>query len=85
MIAKYSGKNDETFSDFDAKKRKQTVEQLDKVMADLEKFVKTDDEKTIEQNAPMIERLGTRNAYHIGQIIYVRRLQGSWNPEIGVK
>jgi hypothetical protein len=54
-------------------------------MVDLEKFVETADEKTIEQNAPMIARLGTHNAYHIGQIIYVRRLQGSWNPEMGVK
>jgi hypothetical protein len=61
------------------------VEQFDKVMLDLEKFVETADEKTIEQNAPMITRLGTHNAYHIGQIIYVRRLQGSWNPEMGVK
>jgi uncharacterized damage-inducible protein DinB len=83
--AKYSGKNDETFSDFDAKRWKQIVEQFDKVMLDLEKFVETADEKTIEQNAPMIARLGTHNAYHIGQIIYVRRLQGSWNPEMGVK
>ncbi len=25
------------------------------------------------------------NAYHIGQIIFVRKLQGSWDPEKGVK
>jgi len=42
--AKYSGKNDETFSNFDAKRWKQTVEQFDKVMLDLEKFVDTADE-----------------------------------------
>src|SRR5579871_2020829 len=82
---KYSGKNDETFDAFDAKKWKETVARLDKVMFDLEKFVETADEKTIEKNAPTIARLGTHNAYHIGQIIYIRRLQGSWNPENGVK
>jgi hypothetical protein len=27
----------------------------------------------------------THNAYHVGQIVYVRKLQGSWNPEKGVK
>ncbi len=32
-----------------------------------------------------IAHVGMHNAYHIGQIIYIRRLQGSWNPEKGVK
>lgn len=82
---KYSGKNDETFNDFDAKKWNETVRQLDKVMVDLEKFVESADDTTIEKNASTIAHIGTHNAYHIGQIIYIRRLQGSWNPEKGVK
>jgi len=82
---KYSGKNDDTFYNFDAKQWSETVQALDKVMADLEKFVETADDKTIERNAPLIARVGTHNAYHIGQIVYIRRLQGSWNPEKGVK
>jgi uncharacterized damage-inducible protein DinB len=82
---KYSGQNDETFNAFDAKKWKETVERLDKVMTDLEKFVETADEKTIEKNASTIAHVGTHNAYHTGQMIYIRRLQGSWNPENGVK
>lgn len=82
---KYSGKNDDTFYNFDAKQWNETVQQLDKVMTDLEKFVETADDKTIEKNAPLIARVGTHNAYHVGQIVYIRRLQGSWNPEKGVK
>jgi len=82
---KYSGKNDDTFYNFDAKQWKDIVKQLDQVMIDLEKFVETADEKTLEKNAGTIARLGTHNAYHVGQIIYIRRLQGSWNPENGVK
>jgi len=36
--------------------------------------------------SPMFSAIiATRNAYHIGQIVYVRKLQGSWNPEKGVK
>ena len=83
--AKFSGNNDETFNDFDTKKWNDTVQQLDKVMTDLEKFVESADEKTLEKNASTIAHIGTHNAYHIGQIIYIRRLQGSWNPENGVK
>lgn len=83
--AKFSGNNDETFNDFDTKKWNDTVQQLDKVMTEIEKFVESADEKTLEKNASTIAHIGTHNAYHIGQIIYIRRLQGSWNPENGVK
>jgi uncharacterized damage-inducible protein DinB len=83
--AKFSGNNDETFTAFDAKKWNETVQQLDQVMSDMEKFVETADDKTIEKHASTIAHVGTHNAYHIGQIIYIRRLQGSWNPEKGVK
>src|SRR5215469_13006427 len=83
--AKFSGNNDETFTAFDAKRWSDTVQQLDRVLLDLEKFVGTADEKTIEKNASTIAHVGTHNAYHIGQIIYIRRLQGSWDPENGVK
>ena len=82
---KYNGNNDETFNSFDAKKWKETVQALDKVMADLEKFVESADQKTLEKDASTIAHIGTHNAYHIGQILYVRREQGSWNPETGVK
>ncbi len=82
---KFSGNNDETFNNFDTKKWNETVQALDKVMTDLEKFVETADEKTLEKDASTIAHIGTHNAYHIGQIIFVRREQGSWNPEKGVK
>lgn len=83
--AKFSGNNDETFNNFDAKKWSETVQQLDQVMNDIEKFVESADDKTIEKTASTVAHIGTHNAYHVGQIIYIRRLQGSWNPEKGVK
>jgi len=82
---KFSGNNDETFNSFDTKKWNETVRDLDKVMVDIEKFVEAADDKTIEKIAPTVARIGTHNAYHTRQIVYIRRLQGSWNPEKGVK
>jgi len=82
---KYSGKNDDTFNNFDAKKWAETVQALDTVMTDWEKAVEAADDKKLEAWYSTIARIGTHNAYHIGQIIYVRREQGSWNPENGVK
>ncbi len=35
--------------------------------------------------ASQIAHIGTHNAYHTGQIIEIRKLQGSWDPEKGVK
>jgi uncharacterized damage-inducible protein DinB len=82
---KFSGNNEETFDNFDAKKWADTVKQLDQVMADLEKFVETADDKKLEANASEIAHIGTHNAYHVGQMLFVRKLQGAWDPEKGVK
>ncbi len=83
--AKFSGNNEETFNNFDAKKWADTTKQLDQVMTDLEKVVETADDTKLAAWASEIAHIGTHNAYHVGQIIFVRKLQGSWNPEKGVK
>lgn len=82
---KFSGNNDETFNNFNAKQWSETVHQLDQVMSELEKVVETADETKLEAWASEIAYIGTHNSYHVGQIVYVRRLQGSWNPEKGVQ
>ncbi|PWT84980.1 MAG: DinB family protein, partial [Acidobacteria bacterium] len=43
------------------------------------------DEKALQKWAPEIARIGTHNAYHVGQMIVIRKMQGSWNPEKGVR
>ena len=83
--AKYSGNNDETFNSFDSKSWNATVQQLDNVLTAWEKAVEGADEKKLMAWASTIAHIGAHNAYHIGQIIYVRKLQGSWDPEKGVK
>lgn len=84
-LDKFSGDNDETFSKFDDKQWSDTVKQLDQVMTDLEKLVESADERKLASWAPTIGNICTHNAYHVGQIVYVRKLQGSWNPEKGVR
>ncbi len=61
------------------------MKKLNQVMIDWEKAVETADDATLAKNASLIAHIGTRNAYHIGQILYVRKLQGVWNPDKGVK
>ncbi len=82
---KFNGNNEETFDKFDAKTWNETVKQLDQVLTDLEKWVETADEAKLKESAQQLTHISTHNAYHIGQILYVRKQQGSWNPKNGVK
>jgi uncharacterized damage-inducible protein DinB len=81
----FSGDNNETFNSFDAAKWAATVRELDEVMTAWEKAVEGADEQKLQKWASAIAHIGAHNAYHIGQMVYIRRLQGSWDPEKGVK
>ena len=81
----FSGDNAETFDKFDSKQWADIVKQLDQVMTDLEKVVESANDEQLAKWANTIGNICTHNAYHTGQIVYVRKLQGSWNPEKGVK
>ena len=83
-LEKFSGNNDETFDKFDSKTWTETVKQLDDVMNELEKWVETADEAKLKESAQVFTHISTHNAYHVGQIIYVRKEQGSWDPKNGV-
>ena len=61
------------------------MKKLDQVLTDWDKAVETADDQMIAKNASLIAHVGAHNAYHIGQILYVRKLQGVWDPAKGVK
>ena len=82
---KFDGNNDETFNDFDAKSWAKTVADLDAVMTEWETAVAAADDAKIALWASTIAHVGAHNAYHIGQMVYVRKLQGVWDPNKGVK
>jgi uncharacterized damage-inducible protein DinB len=81
----YSGDNNETFNNFDAKNWADTVRKLDEGLTAWETAVANSDEAKLQSWYSVIAHIGTHNAYHTGQIIFIRRQQGSWNPENGVK
>jgi len=83
-VEKFSGNNDETFTKFDDKSWSETVQQLDAVLTDLEKVVENADEAKLQKIAPTIANINAHNAYHIGEIVMVRKEQGSWDPSKGV-
>jgi uncharacterized damage-inducible protein DinB len=82
---RFSGNNDETFDKFDEKTWADTVKQLDQVMTDIERFVESADDATVAKFASAIAHIGTHNAYHTGQILYIRKENGWWDSSKGVK
>lgn len=81
----FSGNNEETFDQFDEKQWASVVARLDQVMSEIEGLVTKASDQQLATWASELENISTHNAYHTGQIIFVRKLQGSWNPEKGVK
>ncbi|MFT3936637.1 MAG: DinB family protein [Chitinophagaceae bacterium] len=82
----FSGNNEETFNNkLDKESWTALTKKLDDILTQLEKIVSEADEAKLNSWSGEIANISTHNAYHTGQIIFVRKLQGSWNPEKGVK
>jgi hypothetical protein len=76
--------NNETFK-YDPKQWTSLVQQFDDDMTQIEKAVEGASDADLQKMAPTAARLAQHNAYHIGEIVMVRKAQGSWNPDNGVK
>jgi hypothetical protein len=83
--AAFNGNNKETFSPVDKNTWDATVKQLDIVLTEWEKVVEAADEAKLKEWYSTIAHIGTHNAYHTGQIIYIRKMKGWWDEDKGVK
>ncbi|HEY3929796.1 MAG TPA: DinB family protein [Candidatus Koribacter sp.] len=81
----FNGNNDDTFNKYDSKDWDATVKKFNDVMNEIEKFVENADEAHLAKMAPLVAHVCNHNAYHIGEIVMVRKEQGAWNPDNGVK
>lgn len=83
--ANFEGDNTETFDKFDSKQWEDVKNRLDKVMTEIEKLVQNANDKQLKEWSSTLMNICAHNAYHTGQMVFVRKLQGSWDPEKGVK
>lgn len=82
---KFDGNNNDTFDKFTADQWTDLVKKLNQVLSDWDKAVNDADDAKLAASASLIAHVGAHNAYHVGQILYVRKQQGVWNPDKGVK
>lgn len=81
----FSGNNEETFDVIKQKSWEEMVKKVDDIMKEWEKLIEAADENKLKDWYGVIANISTHNAYHTGQIVFVRKQQGVWNPEKGVK
>ena len=77
--------NEETFNRFDASSWTRVVHDLDTVMTGIEDALEHADDASLAKNSALYADIATHNGYHTGQIVYVRKLGGFWDPAKGVK
>lgn len=82
---KLEGSNDQTFTSFDAKQWSDLTHQFDQVMTDIESAVEGASDTQLAEWAPTIANISAHNAYHIGEIVMVRKEEGAWDASKGVK
>lgn len=80
----FTGNNDETFNDFNAAQWGDLVRKLNQVMSDWDAAVETASDESLAAHASLIAHVSAHNAYHIGQILYVRKLENAWDPGKGM-
>ena len=80
----FTGNNDETFDNFNPAQWDDLVKKLNQVLTDWDKAVAAADDEKLAKNASLIAHVATHNAYHVGQILYVRKLESAWDASKGV-
>ena len=81
----FNGDNKETFTPVTEQTWATTIQTLNRILTAWENAVASADESKLQKWYSNIAHIGTHNAYHTGQIIYIRKMKGWWNPENGVK
>jgi uncharacterized damage-inducible protein DinB len=83
--AAFDGDNKKTFAGLDKAAWEASVKQIDEVMIAWEKAIEAADEAKLAKWYSTIAKISTHNAYHTGQIIYIRKMKGNWDASKGVK
>lgn len=81
----FNGDNKETFAVLDKTAWEASVKRMDEVLRAWEKAIGEADDAKLAKWASTIANISTHNAYHTGQIIYIRKMKGNWDNAKGVK
>ena len=81
----FDDNNEETFAEYCTSNWPGTVEKLDSIQTIWEQAVAGAPEEQLKKWGTEIANVGSHNAYHTGQIVYIRKRNGWWSASRGVK
>ncbi len=81
----FSGDNKETFAPVTPEDWKATTLTLDSVLSAWEAAIERSEEQKLQKWYSTIANMSIHNAYHTGQIMYIRKMKGWWDDSKGVK
>lgn len=84
-VEEFEGENTETFSLLDSVAWEKTKGDLDQVMIELEEAVANATPEQLEGWTSSLANVASHNAYHTGQILYIRKMKGWWDSTQGVQ
>lgn len=81
----FNGNNKETFAPVTPEEWKATTLALDSVLSAWEAAIERSEEQKLQKWYSTIANMSIHNAYHTGQIMYIRKMKGWWDDSKGVK
>ncbi len=75
----------ETFTNREELSWSDAAQKLDGVLDEWKQIVTDVDADTFDKYVPDLTHLTIHNAYHIGQIVEIRKQQGSWEARFGIR
>ncbi|WP_130860756.1 DinB family protein [Gracilibacillus phocaeensis] len=76
--------NDQTFDNLEGYTWEEALRSIDQVMQEWRQVIKEASYEHFNEKVEDLTHLMIHNAYHIGQIVDIRKQQGTWNAEFGV-
>jgi uncharacterized damage-inducible protein DinB len=81
----FNDDNEVTFKTFNEKDWADSIKKLDSIQTAWEESVEEATETQLKEWSASIANICTHNAYHTGQIVYIRKQNGWWHDWQGVK
>lgn len=78
-VSDFEMENDSTFLVYSEQEWNDVTSKLDSIQIDFEKWIEDTSQEELAEEAFDILTMTSHNAYHSGQIIYIRKQNGWWN------
>ena len=78
-VSDFEMKNDSTFMVHSARDWNDVMNKLDSIQIEFGQWIENVSQEDLEEEAVDILNMTSHNAYHSGQIIYIRKQNGWWN------